>query len=118
MPQSADAHRDGKQSSVPESRLQCAIDERDGFCDDDLSAGVHVPRNSTVADVHEVRKVAPFPPWVIADDLFSLLSYPSCAEQLLLAPTPWVAFDELWEAVYALTEIIPADSSSVYQPRS
>lgn len=61
MPQSVDAHRDGEQSSLPESRLQCAIDERDGFCDDDLSAGIHVPRNSTVADVHEVRKVALFP---------------------------------------------------------
>jgi hypothetical protein len=50
------AHIDchGEQSFVPKSRLQCAVDERDGFRDDDLSFGVHVSRNSAVANVHEV----------------------------------------------------------------
>lgn len=55
MPQSVDAHRNGKQGFIPKSRLQCIVDECYGICDDDLSIGVHVPRYSTAADVHEVR---------------------------------------------------------------
>lgn len=54
LPQSADAHFDGEQSVVPESRLQCAIDERDGIRYDALPSRIHVPRDSTSPNVHEV----------------------------------------------------------------
>lgn len=55
MPESVDADSDGKQGSVSKSRLQCPVDERDGFCDDDLSARVYVSRHPTAANVHEVK---------------------------------------------------------------
>jgi hypothetical protein len=54
MPESVDADCDGEQGSLSESRLQCSVDERDGFCDDDLSSGVHVSRYSFAANVYEV----------------------------------------------------------------
>lgn len=55
MPEGVDAHSDGEQSPVREPRLQRFVDERDGFCDDDLPVRVHVPRHSTVANMHEVK---------------------------------------------------------------
>lgn len=55
MPQSADAHRNGEQGSISKPRLQRIVDERYGFCDDDLSVRVHVPRHSTPANLHEVK---------------------------------------------------------------
>lgn len=55
MPQGVDSHPSGKQDRVSEPRLQCPVDERDGIRNDDLSAGVHVPRHPAAADVHEVR---------------------------------------------------------------
>lgn len=55
MPQSADIDLNGEQGFVPKSRLQCAVDERDGFRHDDLPARVHVPRDSAASNLHEVQ---------------------------------------------------------------
>lgn len=60
MPQSADAYRNGEQGSISKPRLQRTIDERNGFCDDDLSIGVHVSCYSSAANVHEVNLREPF----------------------------------------------------------
>lgn len=70
MPQGVDSHPSGKQDRVSEPRLQCPVDERDGVRNDDLSAGVHVPRHPPPTDVHEVGKFS-LCARVIADNLFS-----------------------------------------------
>lgn len=54
MSESADSDFNGEQGVVPKSRLQCTVDERDGFRHDDLSARIHVPRDSATSNVHEV----------------------------------------------------------------
>lgn len=82
---SVDAHRAGEQSHFPESRLERPLDERDGAGNDDLSARVHVSGDSAFANVHEVSAGRGLR-WMIYLNYARFSN--SCAEQLLLAPTP------------------------------
>lgn len=55
MFKSVDVDFIGEQGAVSKPRLQCIVDECDGFRNDDLSSGVHVSCYSVVANVHEVK---------------------------------------------------------------
>lgn len=55
MPESAHAYSDGEQGAVPVARLQCVVDVGAVICDDDLPARIHVPGDTAIAHMHELR---------------------------------------------------------------
>lgn len=56
MSQSVNVDFNGEQSPISITRLQCIINVSHIICNYDLSTGIYVPRDSIVADVHELRR--------------------------------------------------------------
>lgn len=75
------------------ARLQRALHECDGICDDVVSTWVHVSRDSSVANLHEFCRAgmvlpSQSDPCVVSYNLWPLSDLVFL--QLLLAPTPFI----------------------------
>lgn len=73
--QGADAHPDGKQSAVSVARLQRIINVSHIIRNHDLSAWVHVPRDSAAAHVHELCRAIIARTHTVCHRHSSLISY-------------------------------------------